>query len=353
MLKTKPSKVSSDDSVILVTGASGFVGVNIVKYLAERGRKVLGTIRDADGPDPLVRNYLEGLEDYIEWVKVDLREHQKVMYIADNHKINGIIHAAVLTANEEDEQTRTREIVDSNLMGTVNTLELAKKNLIRRFVYVSSSVVYSTTPIIGVPIKEESHRPYLDSRGLYWITKIAGENLTQRYGQLFPMKTICMRITAPYGPMERPTKSRNIMGQIGELLKLLLKKRFRKIRVKGLSYYNKDWTYVMDVAQGLVAGLDVPELLHSIYNISCGINYSLTEILSALKEALGIDFDWEAVEKEEEADFVASTSGLRDPLSIEKAKKELGFSPQYDLKQGIKEYVEWMRDFSKKGTMVE
>lgn len=334
-----------ESSYVLVTGASGFIGANIMKYLAQRKRKVLGVHRHVGGPDLLVKNYLQELDGYVSWVEADLTDYERVMSIADSYKLNGVIHAAVFTAvTKEVEQTRARDILASNLMGTVNTLELARKARAKRFVYVSSSGVYGSMPDSTTPVTEDSPEPYLRMSGFYGITKIASEKMTERYSELFPMTTTSMRIAAPYGCMERPTRSRNRMGPIFRLLDLVLTKRKRKILVSGLDYL-RDWTYAMDTARGLVAGLDAPGPVSSIYNVSCGVNSSLEQILKALHEVAGVDFEWEKVGEDEDADLAGGTGvgSMRGPLSIEKAKRELGFSPQYDLRQGIREYCEWWK----------
>lgn len=340
-----------NDSYVLVTGASGFVGASIVRYLAESGRMVLGI--DVDGPGPLVDNYLEGLEDRVDWVIADLRDNEKVMSIARDYNLDGIIHAAVFTAVTEDvEQKRARDILTSNLMSTVNTLELAREAGVRRFVYVSSSGLYGSTDDINEPVTEDSSLPYLRMGGFYSITKIASEKLTERYSQLFPMTTTSMRIAAPYGPMERPKHSRNVMGPIFYLLKLVLTEKKKTIRVKGLEYV-RDWTYVMEMAKGLVAGLDAPAPVSPLYNVSCGVNSSLEEILTAIQEVPGVDFEWEEVEEDEDADFVVGVSSLRGPLSIERTGKELGFEPQFSLRDGIKMYCQWWKDVTEKGLWLD
>lgn len=338
----------TSNSHILVTGASGFIGVNLVKRLAESKRKVLGTTRNPDGPDPLIREYLEGLEDYVDWVTVDLTHSDKVMGIADDYDVSGIIHAAVFTAVTKDvEQNRARAILESNLMGTVNTLELARKAGAERVVYVSSSGLYGSTDDPTTPVPESSTAPYLMSGGFYHITKIASERLTARYNELFDMTTTNMRIAAPYGDMERPTGSRYLMGPIYRLLDMVLTEKMEKIRVKGLAYV-RDWTYAQDTAKCLIVGLDADEP-NQLYNVTCGVNYSLKEILNAIQKVPGVDFDWEEVQKDEDADFLVRVGSLRGPLSIEKSSTELGFKPDYTLEKGVAAYSDWWRRVSEKG----
>jgi nucleoside-diphosphate-sugar epimerase len=345
--------MSRGNQKILVTGASGFVGVNLVKCLAENGYDVLGTTRRVEGPDPLVKDYLRGLGNKVTWVIVDLTDSDKVMQIGKEHNISGIIHAAVFTAvTKEIEKGSSRKILESNLMGTVNTLELAKEVEVNRYVYVSSSGVYGRTENPNKPVFESSNAPYLRMRGFYGITKIASEKLTERYNNLFPFTTTSMRIAAPYGNMERPTRSRNIMGPIYRLLYLILIEGKEKIRVKGLEY-SRDWTFVMDTAECLMNGLENADPVSQIYNVSYGVNSDIKQILTEIQDVPEIDFSWEETKNDKEADFLVSTTNWRGPLSILKAKEELGFKPKYPLRRGIRAYCDWWRRVSEKGLWPE
>jgi len=90
-----------------------------------------------------------------------------------------------------------------------------------------------------------------------------------------------------------------------------------------------------------------------LYNVSCGVNSSLKEILTAIQKVPGVDFEWEEVEQDEDADFEIGLSSLRGPLSIERISKELGFEPQFSLQQGIKMYCEWWQDVTEKGLWLD
>jgi nucleoside-diphosphate-sugar epimerase len=337
-----------DGSACLVTGATGFVGSNIVRYLAQHGRRVLAV--DFNPPDGLTRDYLRGLEQYVEWSTMDLTDHDAVVGLRAKHDIKRIIHAAVFTATSKElEQSDPQRILDSNLMGTVNVLELARTAHTERVVYVSSSGLYPGNGDVNTPVTEDSIAPYLRMNSFYSITKIASEKLAQRYAEIFPpLTTATMRIGAPYGCMERPNRARTIMGPIYRLLKLLITDKKKVLKVKGTSYI-RDWTYAMDIAAGLVAGLEAPPA-SPLYNLSCGENVTMPQIFAAIQEA-GVDFRWEAVQDQKDADFVgdAGVGQMRGPLSMVKTRKETGFSPKYSLAAGVKEYCDWWERVTSEG----
>jgi nucleoside-diphosphate-sugar epimerase len=138
------------------------------------------------------------------------------------------------------------------------------------------------------------------------------------------------------------------MGPIYRLLELILFERRDYLRVKELNYA-RDWTFSMDTAHCLVAGLEAPAPISQLYNVTCGKNSTFREILTAIKGVPGINLEWEEVKDEENADFPDSVGIHRGPLNIEKARNELGFKPRYDLKDGISSYIEWWKSSMEKG----
>lgn len=324
---------------VAVTGATGFIGSSIVKTLAQQGRPVLGLDLDTESPAPLFEDYLGDLTEQVTLESVDLRDADRMDEIAAEYDISDVIHAAVFTAVSEDiERERSREILETNLMGTVNTFELAREAAVDNFVYVSSSGVYGSSDNVNVPVTEHSQDPYLQSRGFYEISKVSSERIVDKYAELLPTVAVSTRIAAPYGPMERPTSTRRKMGPIYRLLEMVIEEDKDVVRVNGLAYV-RDWTHVMDIAAGVVSGLNADE--RSVYNVTHGRNYSLQEILDAVQAVPELDFEWETVDDEEHADLTASVSSLRGPLSNLKARNELGYEPAYPLEKGVRDYAQW------------
>ena len=195
----------------LVTGGAGFVGSNIVKGLAEAGHEVV--CFDLTPADVLLRNYLEPWAQNVTFVQGDILNVMDLEQAAANQAIDKIVHAAVFTPAQRGsmETERSRDIVNINIEGTVNLLDLAAASNLKRFLYVSSEAVYGDPPA-GVALVHEDAP--LHPRNLYAISKHTSEQLTRRYGELHGFQTASVRLSYPYGPMERVTGHRGRMSLI-------------------------------------------------------------------------------------------------------------------------------------------
>ena len=161
----------------LVTGGTGFVGSNIVKALAQRGRKII--CFDLAPPNDLVKKYLEPWAEQMVFIQGDILDKSNLEQLA-SHDITHIVHAAVFTGVlSEVEVSRSYSIVAINVMGTTNMLELACRLPTERFLYVSSGSVYGEGQDPIEVLYEDSP---LNPRSLYGATKYTSELLTRRYG---------------------------------------------------------------------------------------------------------------------------------------------------------------------------
>ena len=318
----------------LVTGGTGFVGSNIVKELATRGHDVVSL--DVSAADALNRDYLGELESRVTFVTGSILNPSDLDALRQSYPIERIVHAAVFTVNRVDLETaRSRDIVEINVAGTANVLEMARHIQPQRFIYISSGSMYGMARASDQYFNEDD-----PSRAdtLYGMTKAASEAITQRFGELHGFATASLRLSTPYGPMERVTGHRDNMSIPHQWTGRLL--RGEPIAVDN-SGEGRDFTYVLDIASGIATVLDAPELPHDRYNITNGVWVTGQQIQQTLAELYP---DVRLVE--DGADPVAnvSTSPARGPLSGYRLWHDFGWRPRYDLAAGLKHYVDWRRE---------
>ena len=318
----------------LVTGGTGFVASNIVKELARSGHQVVSF--DLRPPDALAEEFVREYNSQIKFVQGDILDRQVVASLGADHQIDKIVHAAVYTVNDTRLETeRSKEIVDINVAGTANLLELARAVNVARFLYVSSGSAYGTASPPDQTLSEDI--PPVP-QNLYGITKFVSELLTRRYGELYQLSTVSVRLSTPYGPMERVTGHRAVMSVVYDWTRQAA--RGEDVQAQDLGQ-GRDYTYVNDIADGIRTVLDAPHLPHDLYNLTNGVWFTFRQILEALQEVSpGI----RVVELPLSEPGGQQGAPLRGPLSGHRIFADLNWSPKYDIRAGLTEYLQWRRD---------
>ena len=267
--------------IVLVTGATGFVGAHLVRELAGGGHEVAGV--DLSPPDRYVTSYIGGAGAHVRFVTADVTK-RGALKAAVPGPIDAVVHAAAVTSTPEFEARDPQRVVAVNLLGTLEVLRYARQAGARRFVYVSSSGVYGETDPAS-PLRE-SHPVQLTT--LYAMTKYASEQVVAANAGN-SLETASVRIAAPYGPMERPTGARTVMSVIYALVRAAM--AGETVRIAGAEV-TRDWTHAADVGQAIRLLLEASRLTHPCYNVSSGVAVPLGGVADTLAR-IAPPFAWQ------------------------------------------------------------
>lgn len=310
---------------ILVTGGAGFIGHNVVARLEQLGHscsildnqtnygvvtpgemKALHEERKDYYRAPLHRIDLEGAGENVDWM-VKRYQPEVIIHMASFPR------QKVVSANP-------RWGADVMMSGTMSLLEAARAHGTKRFVYISSSMVYGDfTQDIG---EDDPCNPI----GQYGIMKLAGEWLVKDYARRGCFTHTIIRPSAVYGP--RDIEDRVVSKFLGAAM------RGEKLKVKGVGEM-LDFTYVDDAVAGIVAAAIDPKANNRTYNITRSASHTLLEAAQLAIETVGRG---EIEIQSKDAEYPSRAS-----LKIDRARNELGFIPQVDITEGFQRYYDWMK----------
>lgn len=309
---------------ILITGGAGFIGHNVVRILEQQGHEciVIDTCTDYGFIPEEELNYL--ITKRINRIKakvrlIDIREGQFVDTIFKTYKPEVVIHMASFPRQKVVEQN---PVLASDVMsnGLVNLLEKSKQYNVKKFVYISSSMVYGdfTADVL------EAHvcRP----QGQYGIMKLMGEKLVEDYHRLGAFDYTIIRPSAVYG--EWDVEDRVVSKFMTKAM------RGETLKVNGAGEV-LDFTYVEDTAMGIVLAATQDRANSNIYNITRSEQRQWT-----LKDAAELAISIAGKGSLEIADRDLSFP-KRGRLSIMKAVRDLGYAPQVNVEEGFQRYYDW------------
>jgi nucleoside-diphosphate-sugar epimerase len=317
---------------ILITGATGFVMSGLAWCLAERGHAVVAA--DLHPPDAALRGHLGGLRGEVTLRQLDVTDAAAVRALIGDVRPERIVHGAAITAiPPEAERGRFVETTQVNVLGTLHVLDAVREFGARRTVVVSSGSVYGTRAD-REPVTEDA---VPQPQGVYPITKWAAEALAARYAAVNALDIAVVRLASPFGAFERDTGSRPLLSAINDWTRAAL--RGETLRIGGPATALRDPIYLDDVASGIAAVVLADRLSHVVYNVSWGKGATTEDTLAAIARAVpGVEIERVP---DEPSRWPALTRGV---LSADRLRRDLGWTPRYDLDSGVAAYVGWLRE---------
>ena len=318
---------------ILVTGGAGFIGSHLVEKLLAAGHDVAILDDFNDFYDPQIKHAnISAVATDVAIHHVDLaRRRGGAQLLFHREKFDAIAHLAARAGVRPSIQ-HPQLYYDTNVTGTLHLLEAARVTGVERFIFASSSSVYGISKT--VPFSEDLHLTQTISP--YAATKIAGEFLCSTYSHLYRMRVVALRYFTVYGPRQRPD--------------LAIHQFTRRIHAGqpidqfGDGTTRRDYTYIDDIIQGMMAALDYDGPLFDIFNLGESDTIQLKDLIAAIENALG---------KKAKINRLPEQPGDM-PLTcadISKARKLLGYNPATRLSDGLPQFIDWFLARSKRSTL--
>jgi UDP-glucose 4-epimerase len=301
----------------LVTGGAGFIGSNVAKLLLDEGHAVVIVDNLSSGYEKNLRAL--GGSEFIEGDVTDLELLERM-----TNGVDVVFHLAASVGN-------TRSIEDPltdakvNVIGTLNVLEAARKAGCRRVIYSSSAGIFGELKTL--PIRED-HQVEPDSP--YGATKLGAEKLCLAYSKLYPLEAVCLRYFNVYGPNQR-------YDAYGNAIPIFVHQMLggNQLTIFGDGEQTRDLVNVKDVARANIAA-GLARELSGAFNIASGESITINALVNLLCEVSGL-----------EAEVVHGPrrpGDVRHSLAeLSKAREAFSYNPIVPIREGLQQYVEWVR----------
>ena len=347
-----PSNVNLSGKTVLVTGAAGFIGSNLVKRLFSdySDIRVIGIDNITPYYDVNIKHerlkQIEALGRNWTFVEASIADKNAVDSLFSSHHIAVVVNLAA-QAGVRYSITHPDAYIQSNLIGFYNLLEACRHHEVEHLVYASSSSVYGSNKKVPYSTDDKVDNPV----SLYAATKKSNELMAHAYSKLYNIPSTGLRFFTVYGPAGRPD-----MAYFGFTDKLV---KGDTIKIFNYGHCQRDFTYIDDIVEGIVRvmkhapekrngddGLPIPP--YKVYNIGNSHPESLLAFVSILQEELvraGVlpaDYDFEAHRQlvPMQPGDVPVTYADTTPL-----EQDFGYKPSTPLRQGLRTFAEWYRKY--------
>ncbi len=301
----------------LITGGAGFIGSHIAEALIQRN----------DTPI-ILDNMYSGRQENLNanpkaiFINGSITDQNLLDEICTKYKIDGIFHLAAVASVQKSIENPAH-VHDINATGTLNILEAARKHNIQKVVLSASAAAYGNNPVFP---KREDMLP--EPLSPYAVSKIAGEMYCKTYAELYGIQTVCLRYFNVFGPRQDPN------GEYAAVIPKFTEKicAGESPTVFGDGEQTRDFVFVKDVAHANLLAMDSD--ISGLFNIGTGIQTSLNTLADMIMNAAGktVSMNYEPARDGDVRYSVAD---------ISLAKEKLGYVPEWDLQDGIRETVKY------------
>lgn len=304
----------------LVTGGAGFIGSHLVEDLVSAGCRVVVLDNLSSG------NFanLEPVKDRIEFHNNDIRQLAILSKVAQGCDV--VFHLAAVVAVQQTINDPVESAMVNDI-GTINVLEAARRNNVRRFVFASSCAVYGDDPQLP---KKETMAPLPASP--YAVHKLTAEHHARIYNELFGLKTACLRFFNVFGPRQDPSSPYS--GVISIFMTRAIANQAPVIYGDGSQ--SRDFVYVKDVAKALILAAGANDAAGKVLNIGTGNNVAINQLWEMIASQTG---------RQLAPEYAPARAGdiLHSVAGINLAESALKFKPVFSLEQGLAATLEWYR----------
>lgn len=302
---------------VLLTGGTGFVGANLTRFLLALGCKVHLIVRSGFS-NWRIREIQPHLYVHI----VELTNFSKLVETINHIRPDWIFHLA--THGAYSYQTDTQQIVQTNMLGTINLVEACSKYGFEAFINTGSSSEY------GFKDHAAKEDEFADPNSCYAVTKLSATLFCRYIANQRKLHISTLRLYSVFGAYEEPTRL------FPTLVKHGLRNEFPPLVDPAIA---RDFVYIDDVINAYHLAVTQPTREYgAIYNVGTGIQTSLGQVVEIAQRLMHIQTQpqWQSMPNR----HWDTTSWVADPTKI---KRELGWEPQYDVEQGMKKYIDWVK----------
>ena len=305
----------------LVTGAAGFIGARTSEMLISDGHTVVGVDNMNDAYDPRIKEFrlkkLQALSGFT-FHKLDISEKSVIDPFKDM-KFDGVINLAA-RAGVRFSVDNPWVFVESNMTGTLNMLELCRQTGTTKFIMASTSSIYGANPPYPTPESASSSEPLQP----YAASKKGAEAMTHAYHHLHGIDATVLRFFTVYGPAGRPDLA------LFRFVQWIMEGR--PVRVNGDGEQSRGFTYIDDIARGIILALK--PVGYEVINLGGHEVITINNLVKLIEDVVGK----KAVVQHGPPNPADMLTNWAD---VTKAGQLLGWEPQYDMRAGVEKLVQW------------